>query len=107
MAAGTGIGTVRPLLPREGGRACGCDPKVNHTCDGHAGFVDESETEIDGGYSFSNELGSQEKHPLVVVVTGPDREGEIGILASDCCYLPRFAAEDLAREILRRLEERK
>lgn len=107
MARGTG--TITPKQPRLGGQPCGCDPKSDHPCDEHRAHVDESETEIEGGYSFSNDPGlstAQQKQPCIVVVTGPDREGEIGLLASDCVYLPRFVAEDLAREILRRLEER-
>lgn len=106
---GRGTGTITPPLPREGGQPCGCDPKENHPCEEHARFVDESETEIEGGYSFSYDgilTVEQKKQPLIIVVTGPDREGEIGILASDCAYLPRFVALDLAREILRRLEPR-
>ena len=47
-----------------------------------------------------------ERPDRLVVVTGPDREGEIGILAADCVYLSRFEAEDLANEILRRLAPR-
>lgn len=104
MAKGTG--ELAPKRERESGRPCGCDPKQNHVCTGHQAHVDETETEAAEGYSFDNSGAGPQKQPLVVVVTGPDRDGEIGILAADCVYLTRFEAEDLANEILRRLGPR-
>lgn len=101
-----GTGDLAPRAPLESGRPCGCDPAVGHPCDGHKNFVDETETEAATGYSFDNTGDGPEKSPLIVVVTGPDRDGEIGILASDCFYLTRFEAEAFANEILRRLKER-
>jgi len=104
---------IRQLGPRHGGRGCGCDPRDNHTCTAHAAHIDESETELsgDGIYSYDKPPFSRDdqaaQEPLVVVVSGPDRDGEIGILASNSFYLSRFDAEDLAHEILRRLAQRR
>jgi hypothetical protein len=101
-----GTGDIKVRAARESGQPCGCDPSADHPCEGHAAFVDETETEAATGYSFDTTGEGPSKAPLIVVVTGPDRDGEIGILAADCVYLTRFEAEDLANEILRRLKGR-
>jgi len=90
--------------PRESGRPCGCDPQADHPCAGHAAYRDLTETEIAAGYRFGDDGDASVKFPIPVVVGGPDAEGEILILATDCMYLSRFEAEDLAHEILRRLK---
>jgi hypothetical protein len=74
-------------------------------CAGHAAVRDESETEIDGAVSFENG-GNPERQPLIMVITGPDRDGEFGLLAADCVYMTRFVAEDLIRELQARLDKR-
>ena len=86
----------------ESGRTCGCDPKLLHVCPEHAAHVDNSEVEVCEGVEF---LGG-DRSPCGIVVTGPDDDGEIGILATDVLYLNRFAAEALAVEILRRVQTR-
>lgn len=92
-------------MSREGGRSCGCDPKANHVCAQHLKHVDESETEIAGAFTYPH--GRRE--PMIVVVTGPDDEGEFGIMGSggEWSILPRFVVEDLITELERRLAERK
>lgn len=95
-----GTGTIKPKLPRDGGQPCGCDPKNDYTCEGHAGHEDESTTEIPGAIGHHDE-------PLTLMIDGPDDRGSIGLLTTrDCIGMPRFVALDLAREILRRLEPR-
>jgi hypothetical protein len=80
--------TLRPLPRRDGGRTCGCDPAADHTCGEHLAHVDVSETEIAG-----------------ILITGPVRN-ELLIRGAGLVYLSRFDAEDLARELLRRLSAR-
>jgi hypothetical protein len=92
-------------MARDGGRPCGCDPRANHVCESHRAHVDRSETEIEGAYRLEGGVTVQE---LIVVVTGPDIDGEFGILGvgGEWTILPRFVAEDLIEELQRRLRER-
>ena len=88
----------------DGGRACGCDPKVGHVCDGHRRHLDRTETEIEGAAVYQ---GSR-REPMIIVVTGPDEDGEFGILGAggEWSVMPRFVAEDLIYELQKRLSER-
>jgi hypothetical protein len=69
------------------------------------------ETEIEGGryvHASSFDVDSF-KHtpsslrPLVIVVSGPDRDGDICLLSHNEVYLPRATALALCRELLKRL----
>lgn len=68
-------------------------------------MVDETETEIGPGQFVDDNIFASQTRlmPMVVVVSGPDHEGEICVLAAGESYLPPETAEGLAREILRRL----
>lgn len=83
----------------ESGRHCGCDPKAGHVCARHNNARDNTEAEVCEAYIYDGGA----RTPVIVVVTGPDEDGEFGILTGDVTYLNRFAAEALASELLRRL----
>jgi hypothetical protein len=89
-------------IKRDSGQPCGCDPAANHVCESHAKVFDRSKTEIEGAFTGGDTL------PMTVVVTGPDADGEFGILAAggEWSYLPRFVAQDLVDELQRRLNQR-
>jgi hypothetical protein len=90
-------------MATESGRPCGCDPAADHVCAGHAAHRDSTETDIYGAWAFDEHHNHV---PCTLVVTGPDDDEEICILAADSVYLTRFQAEELANEILRRLAPR-
>lgn len=79
-------------MPREGGRPCGCDPKEDYVCTGHAAHVDDKQTMITED----------------VFVSGPSTEGWFGISHgdNDHVWLKRFEVEDLIEELQRRLRAR-
>lgn len=45
-----------------------------------------------------------EKYPMLFVVSGPDRDGEISLLAARDCYMNVATAADLAHELLARVK---
>jgi hypothetical protein len=93
---------------RDSGRPCGCDPAAGHPCEAHARARDLSETEV-GIVTGSNDdpdIGSVDPVTSVLVVSGPDSDGEIMILGSRTIWMSRFQVEDLINELRRRLEIR-
>ena len=65
------------------------------------------ETEIEGVrvvVEFPDETQVRELQPTVLVISGPDADGEINLLAAKECYLSRSAAFELAIELLIRLQ---
>jgi hypothetical protein len=104
------VATVTRIVEREGGRPCGCDPKLDHICEGHAAYRDLEETEVGTAYAYDEDFATEDADraqiPVEVVVSGPDADGEIMLLGAQHLYLSRFVAEDLAHEILKRLKER-
>lgn len=56
-------------------------------------------------YVETTEFSPGELRSCVVVIDGPDQDGEIVILAGAETYLPRDVAFKLANEILLRLKE--
>lgn len=93
-------------MTRVGGQPCGCDPAANHVCDEHGRARDTTETEIDGARHRPS--GNDSIEDMILVVTGPDADGDIGILGAggEWSWLPRFVAEDLVDELQRRLKLR-
>lgn len=86
-----------PALRRESGRPCGCDPSCSHACEGHAAHRDLSTTIIEGAH---NALGDG----IPIQITGPGPTGDIGLIVGQhWIALPRFVAEDIINELIRRL----
>lgn len=89
-------------MARDGGRTCGCDPKIDHVCESHAAHVDTSETEF------------IDAHAGRVVVSGPDDEGRFRIQVEggatldepQIAHVQRFVLEDIIHELERRLAAR-
>lgn len=81
----------------ENGRFCGCDPPVDHVCEGHAGVHDESESIIDV---------QQGEDAIALRVTGPV-DGCLTVRQGrDTIVMHRFIAEQLIAELDRRLGQR-
>jgi hypothetical protein len=67
---------------------------------------DDSEVEVGMALGVTDGLDHRPQlRECVVVVSGPDEDGDICILAAREAYLPRETARGLAHEILRRLGE--
>ena len=86
-------------MTRESGRPCGCDPKANHPCTGHAAHVDETKAVFTNGFGVD------------IVVSGPDTGGVFTLtILNDgegaVTYIERFQLEDIIDELQRRLRER-
>lgn len=85
-------------MAREGGRACGCDPKANHICEGHRKHVDTMEVEFPGVRGGN------------IVVSGPEMDGTFTIATnagapgtSRFAHFHRFVIEGIIKELQRRL----
>lgn len=84
-------------MARDGGRPCGCDPKINHPCEDHGRHVDETEG-VFTGYGDT-----------AVFVSGPDKIGlfTIGVRGRETAIsVERFVLEDIIADLERRLKER-
>jgi len=90
-------------MPRDSGRPCGCDPKINHVCDSHDGARDVTSTVFIGHDDAERALVGSAN----LTVTGPTSKGCIGLsLDGSWIWFDRFVVEDMLYELQTRLAKR-